>query len=303
MNLILTLCLLAGSGMAQELRGGIAPQVASLPIEYGIVRALHLGVNFTTSIRLPEEITSIVIGNPASFKAEHSEAEPRLAFFKPITAQPAESNALITTKSGQEISLYLISDGKAPVNEEVDFFVDYLQPRSLLVDAAARGLVVAERLVSAPAAGNPATVFKNQDPVATELAKQRESSSAIWHGKELRVAIGDPVQSNHRTILGFSILNQSRRIIELLPPQMELSGGRVKGSTRIKAEPVAVSEYRLTARQLAPGERANGVVVFERPTFKESSEQLQLQVAEAAQVDRPTLVSVPFISSNHGGMQ
>lgn len=82
---------------------------------------LHLAPGYTTSIRLPEEISSVVVGNPASFKAEHSESEAKLVFFKPTTSQRSESNALITTKSGQEISLHLVSVGKGADNARVDF--------------------------------------------------------------------------------------------------------------------------------------------------------------------------------------
>lgn len=35
-----------------------------------------------------------------------------MVFLKPITSEPSESNALVTTKSGQEISLQLVSAGK-----------------------------------------------------------------------------------------------------------------------------------------------------------------------------------------------
>jgi hypothetical protein len=78
------------------------------------------GQSWLHDIGLPEEISSVVIGNPATFKAEHSEAEPKLVFLKPITAQPSEGNALITTKLGQEITLHLMSGGKAAANARVD---------------------------------------------------------------------------------------------------------------------------------------------------------------------------------------
>ena len=61
--------------------------VTAARVEDGAVTVLHLAPGYTTSVRLPEEISSVVIGNPASFKAEHSEAEPRLVFFKPTTSQ------------------------------------------------------------------------------------------------------------------------------------------------------------------------------------------------------------------------
>ena len=57
----------------------------------------------------------------------------------------------------------------------------------------------------------------------------------------------------------------------------------------------------MTTRRLGPGERADGVVLFERPTFKESSEKLELQLAEADQVDRPILLPIPFTATILGG--
>jgi hypothetical protein len=52
--------------------------------------------------------------------------------------------------------------------------------------------------------------------------------------------------------------------------------------------------YRLSATRLEPGGRADGVVVFDRPNFKESTEKLFLQIAQADQVDRPILICLPF---------
>ena len=36
------------------------------------------------------------------------------------------------------------------------------------------------------------------------------------------------------------------------------------------------------------------MVVFDRPNFKESTEKLFLQIAQADQVDRPILIRLPF---------
>ena len=38
-------------------------------------------------MRVLEEVSSVVLGDPGAFKADHSEAEPQLVFFK----QPAQS--------------------------------------------------------------------------------------------------------------------------------------------------------------------------------------------------------------------
>jgi hypothetical protein len=53
-------------------------------------------------------------------------------------------------------------------------------------------------------------------------------------------------------------------------------------------------DYRLSKRRLAPGERADGVVLFERPPYKQSSETLFLQMAEAGAVDHPALAPIGF---------
>jgi len=305
-HLILIVCLMAGVDTAQTQDSKVIPSVTTVPIDEGAVTLLHLGPGYTTSVKLPEEISSVVIGNPVSFKAEHSEAEPRLVFLKPITAQPSESNALITTKSGKEITLHLMSAGKAAANARVDFFVEYHRQQTFLVGPSdQQSFLIAEtRPIPQGASSSPAVRPEKPDLVAQELEKQKSLSTPVWEGKEVRAAVGASVKHDHQTVLGFSILNSSSQTIELLPPQIELIGtGHGKNAKRIKAEPVAVSEYRMTTRRLAPGERADGVVVFERPAFKESTEKLQLQLAQAEQVDRPILLPVPFTASSQGGSQ
>ena len=306
LHLILMICLLGGIGMAQAQDSKVVASVKTVSIEEGTVTLLHLGPGYTTSVRLPEEISSVVIGNPAAFKAEHSEAEPRLVFLKPITSQPSESNALITTKSGQEITLHLVSAGKAAANARVDFFVEYQRPHSFLVGSTEHQsfLISETHPISREVSFSTPAPPEKPDLVAQALEKQKSVSSPTWEGKDLLVALGSSARRGQQTFLGFSILNSSNQTIELLPPQLELSGaGHGSKAKRIKAEPVPISEYRMTTRRLAPGERADGVVVFERPAFKESSEKLQLQIAQAEQVDHPILLPVPFTASSQGEAQ
>jgi hypothetical protein len=102
--------------------------------------------------------------------------------------------------------------------------------------------------------------------------------------------------------VAFSVLNASANTIELLPPQIELTDTtKNRHHKAIKAEPVAIKSYRLTSRKLAPGERTDGVAIFERPAFKAASERLMLQVAQVEQVDRPVLVAVSFVPAAKGG--
>jgi hypothetical protein len=305
-HMILMICLLGTIGMGQAQDSQVVARVETVSIGEDTVTLLHLGPGYTTSLKLPEEISSVVIGNPAAFKAEHSEAEPRLVFLKPITSQPSESNALITTKSGHEITLQLISAGKAAPNAHVDFFVEYQPPRSFLVGSPEHQsfLISETHPISHEVSISTAARSEKPDIVVKALEKQKSVSSPTWEGKDLLVALGLSVRSGQQTVLGFSILNSSNQTIELLPPQLELSGaGRGGKAKRIKAEPVPISEYRMTSRRLASGERADGVVIFERPAFKESSERLQLQIAQAEQVDHPIVLPVPFTASSQGEAQ
>ena len=302
-HFIFIVYLMAGIAAAQAQESQIIPSVTTARVEDGSVTVLHLAPGYTSSVRLPEEISSVVVGNPATFKAEHSESEARLVFFKPTTSQPSESNALITTKSGQEISFQLVSAGKGAGNPRVDFLVEYRQPQSMLISPDRRSLLIGDTrpLSSVPSADAPIQSDR-QDPMAKQLEKQKNLPSPTWQGKEMRAALGDSLEINHQTVLSFSVLNDSKRVIELLPPQIELTGSaHGNGGKRIKAEPIAISDFRMTTRRLEPGQRADGVIVFERPSFKESTERLQLQLVQAEQVDRPILLPVPFTATSQGG--
>jgi hypothetical protein len=291
-----------GLASAQDVR--VVPSVTSVSIADGTVTLVHLAPGYTTSVKLPEAVSSVVIGDPASFKAEHSDSESRLVFLKPITEQPAESNALITTKSGQEVTIHLVSPGKTEQDPKVDFLVQYRPPHSLLVGADRQSFLIADTRPIAPPASSLDSSPHRPDPVADALEAQQGISTPAWQGKELRTVVGASVSQGRQTIVGFSILNDTKQAIELLPPQIELVGSaRGNKGKQIKAEPIPISEYRMTSRRLAPGQRADGVVLFERPAFKESSEKLELQLARADQVDRPILLPVQFTAASQGGVE
>jgi hypothetical protein len=80
-------------------------RVATLTIQPGEVTVLHLRPGFESTIHLPEEVTSVVLGSPGAFKAEHSEGEPNYVYVKPIKREASQSNLLISTRSGQHVSL------------------------------------------------------------------------------------------------------------------------------------------------------------------------------------------------------
>src|SRR5260370_24560025 len=108
---------------------------------------------YPAAVKLPDEISSVVVGNPAGFKAEHSDAEPRLVFLKPITSKPSESNALITTRSGHEITLHLVSAGTMATDPPIDFLVEYRRPQSVVVSSSdPQSLLICQARPLAPVA-------------------------------------------------------------------------------------------------------------------------------------------------------
>ena len=293
------LCFLTCGALAQN----EPPQahIVSVTLDPQSVAVLHLYPGFVSCVRLPEEVSSVVLGDPAAFKGEHSEAEPRLVFFKPASPKPTKSNALISTRSGREVSLTLVSDGASAKAEPVDYVLEYQPQRSFLISAAYPSVLIAE----SKTLGDERPVIRHgttkpdgdeHRPPSPQLAAPLD-----WRGKELRVAVARTEERGSDMTVAFNIANNSSRTVELLPPQVRLSGtAKQKHHKAIKAEPVAVKDYRLTARRLPPGTTTEGTVVFERPAFKESREQLLLQIAQAEEVDRPVLAPIAFVTPAKG---
>jgi len=62
-------------------------------------------------------------------------------------------------------------------------------------------------------------------------------------------------------------------------------------------------ETESSAVVLVVGVSRHGVVVFERPPYKQSNETLLLQMAESGAVDRPALAPIGFGISTFGEKQ
>jgi hypothetical protein len=277
-------------------------RIVKLSIEPEQVVVLHVQPGYVSSVRVLEEVSSVVLGDPGAFKAEHSEAEPQLVFFKATSAKPAQTNALITTKGGHEISLSLVSQGKSDHSEVVDYVLNCERPHSFLITSDHPSSVVGETKNIAPE--DPPASPLPEKPINQEqqLLMARLLENPHWEGKLLRVAVGQTTEKEQQMAVPFAVLNASARTIEVLPPQIQLTGtSRDKHRKAIKSEPVAIKDYWMTMRRLAPGTRADGVVAFERPSFKESSERLLLAVAQAEEVDRPVLVPIAFVAPVSGG--
>jgi len=277
-------------------------RIVTLSVDPEQVVVLHLRTGYVSSVRVLEEVSSVVLGDPGTFKADHSVAEPQLVFFKTTSAKPAQTNALITTRGGHEISLSLVSQGKSDRSEPVDYVLNCERPHSFLIASTHPTVAIGETK-------NLARENQPASPSQTKAGRQEEDllrteriESPHWEGKQLRVAVGQAMEKDQQMVVPFAVLNSSARTIELLPPQIQLAGtSKDKHRKAIKAEPVAIKDYWITSRRLAPGARADGIVVFDRPTFKESREKLLLAVAQAEEVDRPVLAPIAFVAPVSGG--
>ena len=134
-------------------------------------------------------------------------------------------------------------------------------------------------------------------PLPTLYGEHPQAENA--QGERVRAGVGQVIDGGEQVVTLFSVVNPQRQDILLMPPQIQLGGkthqGKlIKHSKWTTAEQLAVVDYRLSKRRLGPGERADGVVVFERPPYKQSNETLFLQMAEAGAVDHPALAPIGF---------
>ena len=333
---LLSLAVLNAASPAQQ--SSIVPQVRTKPTADNKIIAIELQAHFVTAIRVPEPVNSVVVGDPALFQVEHSEHEPELVFVKALSNEHAESNLLISTARGRQISFLLVSRGKGQNAAKVDFLLRYQPSGGFLVepDAVPFALVAQtasiqkSQAVPATTAGHPADTSASLVPAAFStagssvepapiqpksdsldslLVRQEQAPMPVLYGEHmegdevkgdrLRAGISEVLDGGQQVIVLFSVINTSKHAILLMPPQVQL-GGQSKSGKVIKherwstAEQLAVIDFRLSRRRIGPGERADGVVVFERPPYKRSMETLFLQMAESGAVDKPALAPIGF---------
>ena len=285
----------------------VGARVATITINPREVTILHLRPEFESTIRMPEEVTSVILGSPGEFKAEHNEGEPEYVYVKPITEDAAQSNLLIATKSGQHVSLELVSEGAGVASQAqpVDFLIEYRRARSFLIPNDAESAATPSEPAKDPDRGRgDESTGADSVPLSSldEAFKQQESVNAPkwtkWEDKEIETSIGDVRQLSNETMISYSVLNSSNQPIEIVPPQIQMTGRKItkkkKKGKGIISDQLEIRDYRLSTTRLEPGGRADGVVVFDRPNFKESTEKLFLQIAQADKVDRPILIHLPF---------
>ena len=288
------------------------------------VNIVRLAPHYATAIRLPEAVSSVVVGDPVKFLAEHSEKEPMLVLVKPISEDATESNLLVTTVKGRHLSFLLRNEGPL-ARSPVDLVMNYRAAGSFLVEESAVGTAEVSRteeiLPMRPVAfgqtpnrglrsARVATDRTVEPDVLTQLLERQQRAklpalygmrTATLSGKRdaIKIGISEVVDQGREVVVLFSVVNMQTNAVEILPPQIQLAGKLqkgfpVKGNHWGTSQQLAVKDFRLARRRIGSGERADGVVVFSRPSFKQSNETLFLQIAESGAVDKPALAPIGF---------
>ncbi len=277
------------------------------------VNVVQLAPRYTTTIRMPEAVSSVVVGDPTLFLAEHAEQEPLLVFVKPLTEKPAESNLVITTVGGRQVSFVLRSENAGA--REVDFVLDYHLARTFLIEevplssmevAATRPVGFENSPVDAGRQGSAAAepdwldrMLEHQRRAPLPALNGRQVPSPESKGDYLMTGVSEVVDLGEEVVVLFSVVNPQARAVEILPPQVQLAGSVRQGVIFKRrrwgtSEQLPVKDFRLSHRRLGSGQRADGVIVFDRPNFKQSNEMLFLQMAESGAVDKPALAPIGF---------
>src|SRR5271157_4927658 len=153
----------------------IVPQVRTKPTADKRITPIELAAHFVTAIRVPEAVNSVVVGDPALFQVEHSEHEPELVFVKALTNEHAESNLLISTARGRQISFLLVSGGESPNPAKVDFLLRY-QPSG--------GFLVEPDAVPFALVAQTASVSKAQAAMASSVASPSPAADPLdWRDR------------------------------------------------------------------------------------------------------------------------
>jgi hypothetical protein len=270
---------------------------------------LLLAPHVTTTIRLPDPVSSVIVGDSNLFQAEYSPNEPLLVFARPVTSIVGQSNLVISTSQGRQYILLLRSlgpsadDGGAKVDLLVTcraaggFFIKDSFPTAAISETVRLGSALSE------SERNDNRLPKNEDTLALDeiVRRQHRQPAGNLFGDRVRVGIGEVMEEGSRLIVPFSVISRASEVIELVPPQVQLSGQTKPGIFRrgryTTVQQLPVETYRLSQRRIGPGERVDGVVVFERPAIKQSTERLLLQIADSAAIDQPTLATINFRST------
>ena len=159
-----------------EIRHDVQPIISEVSVSASTVTDVHL-------IRLPDAVSSVAIGAPTLFSAEHSDQEPKLVYVKPSTAKASESNLVITMENGETNSLRLLAYGASATHAPVDFVVKYRPQTSFFISSA-----------DAPMTAPKPTAEKKTDPLEQALDGQSRVATPSWQSGTPLTKKGTPLK-------------------------------------------------------------------------------------------------------------
>ena len=234
-------------------------RIATLTINPAEVTPLHLRPEFESTIRMPEDVTSVILSNPGEFKAEHNEGEPEYVYVKPIIKGPVQSNLLIATKSGLHVTLELISDGAAHgIAMPIDFLIEYRVSKSFLTTSDAPSPVT---LAGAGVEHRPFEASKQtrsesvtSSALEVEFAQQQRVNAPSWtkwDRKEIETSIGDVRQWSNRTVISYFVLNRSDHSVEIVPPQIQIAGRKARKKKKKEGKGIISDQLEIRSFRLS----------------------------------------------------
>ena len=135
-KIICLLLLIALSGSLAAQTTNARTEKAVRTVFEGQPATLRLAPHLTTTIRLPEPVNSVIVGDSNLFHVEYSPDEPLLVFAKPATTGSVESNLVISTTRGRQFVLSLKSVGHLAAEDKsgVDLLVNCRSANILFIE-------------------------------------------------------------------------------------------------------------------------------------------------------------------------
>jgi hypothetical protein len=247
------------------------------------------------------------------------------------TAQGYQANLLLISRGAPEAGAKPDIDFMMRYRPAGRFIIDPSYPSALVARTAPLGGAAEAAMAQRPMSSDPVAVVPvstartpeirisgtPNDPSAADpstgldalLERQQRAPMPVLYGERpgivppggeiLKAGVSEVLDHGKEVVVLFSVVNLQEHSVELMPPQVQL-GGQVKRGKIVHhmvwstSEQMPVEDFRLSRRRISPGERADGVLVFRRPSFKQSTETLLLQMADSGAVDRPALAPIGF---------
>ena len=113
------------------------------------------------------------------------------------------------------------------------------------------------------ASGGGSSSGADRFPVSTRSSSSNRRVNAPkwtkWEDKQIETSIGDMRQWSNETVISYSILNSSNQPVEIVPPQIQITGRQAtkkkkkKEGKGIISDQLEIRDYRLSTTRLEPG--------------------------------------------------